>query len=84
MKTKNGNFKKSAKKFITCYTCGKKSHKSTECLKNSNKRQRSNYKSYPNTDNTCRKPKDEINKTYDFTDQHSYSFKFDDNDFQLP
>ena len=38
MKTKNGNFKKSAKKFITCYTCGKKSHKSAECLKNSNKR----------------------------------------------
>ena len=58
MKTKSGNFKKSATKFVKCYTCGKKGHKITECFKNSNKRWCSNCKSSTNTDNPCRKPND--------------------------
>ena len=33
MKGKSVNSDKIAKKFIECYTCGKKGQKSTECLK---------------------------------------------------
>ena len=84
MKSTSRNFNKSAKKFIACYTYGKKGQKSTECFKNSNKRCFSNCKFSTHTDNTYQKLKDKANKTYDdFTDEHSNVFKIDDNYLQL-
>lgn len=71
-------------KFIECYTCGKKDHKSTKCFKSSNKWWCINCKSSIHGDKTCLKSKDKTNKTNDFTDEHSFAFKIGDNSFQLP
>ena len=64
-KAKSRNFDESAKKFIECYACGKKGHKSTECF--SDCKRCSNCKSSTHIDKTCWKSKDKAKKTYDFT-----------------